>query len=71
MDRIETTCVFVQKGQIIIHDLWAVNWRWPGLMQPLSIHIAPASCAYDTLDIPQHAKSSLIISLFLPTPPST
>ncbi len=31
-------------------------------MQPISIFITPTSCAYDILDLPQHAKSSLSLS---------
>lgn len=29
----------------------------PGLMQAISIFITPASCEYDILDLPRHAKS--------------
>lgn len=29
----------------------------PGLMQDILISITPASCEYDILDLPQHAKS--------------
>lgn len=53
-----------QKDSIVIHDQWELSWAWPGLMQLISIFITPTSCAYDILDLPRHAKSTL--SLLLP-----
>ena len=43
----------------MIHDQWELSWAWPGLMQLISIFITPTSCAYDILDLPRHAKSTL------------
>lgn len=48
-----------QKDSIVIHDQWEPSWAWPGLMQLISIFITPTSCAYDILDLPRHAKSTL------------
>lgn len=48
-----------QKDSIVIHDQWELSWAWPGLMQLISIFITPTSCAYDILDLPRHAKSTL------------
>lgn len=59
-------CVFLfTKDWRVIYGLWEVSRAWLGLMQSILIFITPTSCAYDILDLPWYAKSSLSLLLSL------
>lgn len=64
-------CVFLfTKDWRVIYGLWEVSRAWLGLMQSILIFITPTSCAYDILDLPWYAKSSLSIAVSNSNSPS-
>lgn len=66
MEMRKKQCVFLfTKDWRVIYGLWEVSRAWLGLMQSILIFITPTSCAYDILDLPWYAKSSLSLLLSL------
>lgn len=66
MEMRKKQCVFLfTKDWRVIYGLWEVSRAWHGLMQSILIFITPTSCAYDILDLPWYAKSSLSLLLSL------